>query len=235
MVQDGSQCYTCAVNGTLLRYIGVALLVCGTFGGAAAETIGGSARQADGDTLDIGGQKIRLLHIDAPESDQLCNDSRGRAYLCGKEATDQLRRLINGQRVTCTGVEYDRYDRLLAVCHTAKVDLNGEMVRRGWAVRYDPENSDYLAEELEAAKGGRGLWQGDFVRPKDHRAARWQSAQQDAPDGCPIKGNISDRGRIYHTPWSRHYKRTKINTARGERWFCSEAEALQAGWRAPLR
>jgi hypothetical protein len=58
-----------------------------------------------------------------------------------------------------------------------------------------------------------------------------------APDpNCPIKGNINSKGeRIYHTPWgSRNYDRTKINTAKGERWFCNEAEAVAAGWRAPL-
>jgi endonuclease YncB( thermonuclease family) len=50
---------------------------------------------------------------------------------------------------------------------------------------------------------------------------------------CRIKGNISESGRIYHVPGSEWYDRTQINTARGERWFCSEAEAKAAGWRAP--
>jgi hypothetical protein len=52
------------------------------------------------------------------------------------------------------------------------------------------------------------------------------------PD-CRIKGNISNNGRIYHVPGSRHYDRTKIDTSRGERWFCSVEEAVRAGWRAP--
>ncbi len=52
------------------------------------------------------------------------------------------------------------------------------------------------------------------------------------PAGCLIKGNVSTRGeRIYHPPGCRHYNATKINPARGERWFCSEAEAVAAGWR----
>ena len=56
-------------------------------------------------------------------------------------------------------------------------------------------------------------------------------------DGCPIKGNINRDGElIYHTPWgSQWYDRTKINPDQGERWLCSEREALDAGWRAPLR
>ena len=51
--------------------------------------------------------------------------------------------------------------------------------------------------------------------------------------GCNIKGNISyDTGeRIYHLPGQKHYLGTRINLPKGERWFCSEAEALAAGWR----
>ena len=30
--------------------------------------------------------------------------------------------------------------------------------------------------------------------------------------------------RIYHAPWSRHYARTRVDTSRGDRWFCSEVE-----------
>ena len=55
-------------------------------------------------------------------------------------------------------------------------------------------------------------------------------------DGCTIKGNISSSGeRIYHNPGGQDYDRTKINTAKGERWFCSEGEAVAAGWRKAKR
>ena len=55
------------------------------------------------------------------------------------------------------------------------------------------------------------------------------------PGRCLIKGNISQNGRIYHVPGSASYDVTKIDESAGERWFCSEAEALAAGWRAPQR
>ena len=50
---------------------------------------------------------------------------------------------------------------------------------------------------------------------------------------CRIKGNISGSGKIYHVPGSDSYERTKIDESKGERWFCTEAEARAAGWRAP--
>lgn len=51
-----------------------------------------------------------------------------------------------------------------------------------------------------------------------------------------IKGNINAKGeRIYHMPGQQAYSVTRINPAKGERWFCSEAEASAAGWRKALR
>ena len=50
---------------------------------------------------------------------------------------------------------------------------------------------------------------------------------------CNIKGNVSynnDR-KIYHVPGQKDYKKTKISSHRGERWFCSEADARAEGWR----
>ena len=49
---------------------------------------------------------------------------------------------------------------------------------------------------------------------------------------CLIKGSISSKGeRIYHVPGGLYYDATVIDTSKGERWFCTEAEAVAAGWR----
>ena len=50
--------------------------------------------------------------------------------------------------------------------------------------------------------------------------------------GCGIKGNVSSSGeRIYHMPSQEYYDATEISSSKGEKWFCSEAEARGAGWR----
>ena len=56
-----------------------------------------------------------------------------------------------------------------------------------------------------------------------------------ADASCSIKGNISKRGKIYHVPASASYEQTVIDTSKGECWFCTEAEAQAAGWRASQR
>ena len=50
---------------------------------------------------------------------------------------------------------------------------------------------------------------------------------------CKIKGNISINSgeRIFHMPGQDDYRRTRIDTRYGERWFCTEEQAREAGWR----
>lgn len=60
-----------------------------------------------------------------------------------------------------------------------------------------------------------------------------EAAQQRPGKECNIKGNVNTKGeRIYHVPGQRYYDKTRIEAGHGERWFCSEAEARAAGWRA---
>jgi hypothetical protein len=58
------------------------------------------------------------------------------------------------------------------------------------------------------------------------------SVTEDPSQACRIKGNINMSGeRIYHLPGHPYYDETRIDLARGERWFCSEEQARAAGWR----
>jgi hypothetical protein len=53
------------------------------------------------------------------------------------------------------------------------------------------------------------------------------------PQGCDIIGSISidTREKIYHVPGGEYYDRTIIRLEYGERWFCTEQEAIANGWR----
>lgn len=48
----------------------------------------------DGDSLEIGSRRIRLMGIDAPEYDQFCKKNNGELYPCGQLAADYLKTLI---------------------------------------------------------------------------------------------------------------------------------------------
>jgi endonuclease YncB( thermonuclease family) len=204
--------------------------------------IKGRASIIDGDTLDIGGQRIRLHGIDAPESGQSCRDGTGRDYRCGQRATLALSDKIGGQIISCERRDIDRYNRIVAVCRLAGEDLNGWLVSEGWAVAYRRYSGDYIGAEETAKSANRGVWAGTFTAPDEwrHRTetalAKAQSSKTAQPISCAIKGNISSSGeRIYHVPGGDYYDVTHINPAKGERMFCTEAEAIVAGWRRSKR
>ena len=50
--------------------------------------------------------------------------------------------------------------------------------------------------------------------------------------GCIVKGNISQTtgNKWYHVPGMENYTSTVIDSAFGEKWFCSESEAIANGW-----
>ncbi len=196
----------------------------------------GPARVVDGDTMEISGQRIRLYGIDTPEAKQTCQ-REGVTWLCGAEATKTLKELIGSSDVSCTKRDQDRYGRIVAVCHTKGRDLNAAMVLSGMAVAYRKYSTDYVVQEARAKAARRGLWAGQFVPPWNWRrgkrlASEANTANDDNPNGCRIKGNIGSKGdRIYHMPGGRWYDRTVITASKGEQWFCSEDEAKAAGWR----
>ena len=197
--------------------------------------LGGAARIIDGDTLDIHGERVRLEGIDAPELAQTCGRRRGGTWRCGEAAAYALRRLTAAREVVCERQGKDKYGRTLGVCSVDGRDINAELVREGLAWAFVHYSLSYVREEAEARAERLGVWQGAAEAPwdfrADFRAKRWAGAEVGAPRGCAIKGNVSAHGRIYHMPWSRWYGKVRIEAAKGERWFCSEAEALAAGWR----
>ena len=204
---------------------------------AAPAVITGSAAVVDGDTLDINDYRIRLYGIDAPESAQTCRDSGGRDYRCGLSATRALSDRIAGRAVSCEARDIDRYDRVVAVCRAAGEDVNRRLVSEGWAVAYRRYSRDYVGAEEAARVAQRGLWAGTFTAPEEWRhGVRTVAADSQKPAACVIKGNISRSGeRIYHVPGGYYYDATRIDPSRGERMFCTEAEARAAGWRRSMR
>lgn len=194
----------------------------------------GSVRVVDGDTIELDGQIYRLHGIDAPEAGQTCRRANGKSWPCGKQAIGLLEELVAGGVVTCDDRGADGYGRTIGVCTLGGQDVNAAMVSEGMAWAFRKYSSDYIDLEEKAKSQHIGVWQAETTTPWDYRAERWSVAEQESPKGCPIKGNISDGGHIYHAPWSPWYDKTKVNTSEGERWFCSEAEAVAAGWRAPF-
>jgi endonuclease YncB( thermonuclease family) len=222
------------------RIMIVAALAAGLAASAALADLSGRARVIDGDTLEIRGVTVRLLGIDAPEADQTCARAGDRAWPCGRWVTQEVRAYLSGRTVTCAEEGQDRYGRVLGRCRVGDADLSATLAVSGLAWVNPRYELTYQPQEKAAALAGRGLWAMQSVPPWEYRATEAAALaarppQQAPRTGCVIKGNISSGGRIYHVPGQEHYDRTRIDTARGERWFCSAAEARAAGWRPARR
>jgi len=195
--------------------------------------ISGVARIIDADLIKVGDVDIRLFGIDAPEPTQRCRrHAKGRGkWGCGRKAVTQLSNLVNNNKVTCMRKGTDNLGRIMATCSVDNWDVAAYMVREGlaWVSPGDP--AGYEKFELAARDALVGIWRAKNDTPWNYREARWTEAKAQAPEGCPVKGNISGAGRVYYLPWSNQYDRVHIQPKKGERWFCNERDAIQAGWR----
>ena len=180
----------------------------------------------DADTVDVGQVRVRLFGIDAPELAQSCTDATGADWPCGQWAAGQVTRLYQGQTADCAAIATDRYGRTVARCAARGLDIGAIRVGTGIATAYRAYSGEYVAAEASGKAQHLCIWQGELQNPAAYRHGD--------PADCAIKGNITDAGRIYPMPGSRIYAATRIDPARAERWFCSGAEAIAAGWRAAL-
>jgi endonuclease YncB( thermonuclease family) len=202
-----------------------------TITSAPSETLTGRARALSGDTLAISGRIVRLGGIEAPELAQTCRTGSGRAWQCGSASRRRLASLTGRKKVACEVRKSDTPRLHVGRCTIGGTDIAARMVTDGYAFAVGGVfRSTYGTEENTARSRKAGLWQGQAQRPEEFRNQRWAHAKEQAPRGCPIKGRIVRKGKVYVLPWSPDYRRVQVRSRRGERWFCSEEEAVAAGW-----
>jgi len=130
-------------------------------------------RVADGDSLVLeGGDRVRLLQIDAPELGE------GECY--GREALRELERILQPADAIVLEADpqldrVDRYRRLLRYVLSADTNVNVELVRRGAATPYfrrgtRGRHADTLLDAVADARvEDRGLWGACDVSWKPNR------------------------------------------------------------------
>lgn len=210
-------------------------------GTGTAESVSGRAVAVSGDSLRVSGKVIRLAGIEAPERNQKCVLAGTKRWDCGNAAAQALAARIKSKSVRCEIADGKSSTTAPAgnpatavvrgVCVIDGSDIAADLVKSGHVFAESGWFARYSGLEGEARTAKAGLWRGEAERPSDYRAKRWDEARRAAPEGCPIKGQMSSDGRVYVLPWAPQYDRIKIRTAKGERWFCSEAEAQAAGWK----
>jgi micrococcal nuclease len=195
-------------------------------------------RVVDGDTIvvvmDGLEYRVRYIGINTPET----VDPRKPVECYGREASQRNRELVEGKTVEVEKdvSETDQYGRLLRYVWLNGDMVNAILVREGYALAstYPPDvkyDELFLDLQREAREAGRGLWTaclGPAPTVADERICDYSGTSEPV-----IKGNISSTTgeKIYHVPGGEFYDKTVIDEAAGERWFCTEQEATEAGWR----
>jgi endonuclease YncB( thermonuclease family) len=223
--------------------------------------VGRVTKVTDGDTLDVelasGPITVRLHSIDTPEGNQpygraataaLYSKAFGKTVQLEVVEQDRYDRqvavvYVNGANVNASMVQeghawayrdyLDDHDfcRWEGAARASRIGIWALPVKQQvapWEWRDFDRGEVYAPTEY-------AQWSvEDCIRAAGHRTEAAPAAPAaPAVTSCRIKGNISDNGKIYHVPGSRGYSDTRIDTSKGERWFCTEEEAKAQGWKAP--
>jgi endonuclease YncB( thermonuclease family) len=167
----------------------------------------------DGDTFVISNkQNIRLYGVDAPEL--------GNCF--GEEAKDALTKKILGKKVTLKSPRTDYFRRV-----QAHVYVNNELINEYIALNgYGWDHADGTPESGAIKEAG------NYAEANKIGIYSEKCFPTKPPKNCLIKGQISyDQGKhIYRLPGCPDYTQTEIERFRGEDYFCTEKEAIKAGF-----
>ena len=202
----------------------------------------------DGDTIDVSingtVERIRLIGINTPET----VDPRKSVECFGVEASNKAKSLLSGKKVILESDisqgERDKYERLLRyVFFEDGTSFNLLMIKEGYAYEYTYDTpykyqAEYRTAQKEAETNKSGLWgnvcNGETTQPVV-TSPMTTTQTGGGSDTCTIKGNIGSGGeKIFHVIGCGSYNKTIIDESKGEKWFCSEQEAISAGWRKAL-
>jgi endonuclease YncB( thermonuclease family) len=176
------------------------------------------SRVIDGDTF-VTKENIyvRVASIEAPPLD-LCG---------GKEAKIALESYVLGKPVVMKILFRDPYNRQVSLVYTPSLYVNEALVKNGFAY-YLPRTTAESVTELKKA--------GEYAREKKlgiFSETCTQTINKEQP-ACTIKGNTRN-GNIYYLPACGVYPNTQVQLYLGDRWFCSEKDAISAGFRKPAQ
>lgn len=147
---------------------------------AHAETVRddlqGKARVIDAGHIEIGGARVELYGVDAPDEQTQCNKSDGAQWNCGLQASWALAFTLAEHWVTCRpqqiGFEKNAsasqapqsalasQNSVAAICTIGPgQDIAETMLRQGWARAEESSPPGYASAEVAARQAKLGLWQ----------------------------------------------------------------------------
>ncbi|MEM7225425.1 MAG: thermonuclease family protein [Pseudomonadota bacterium] len=167
-----------SISGALLAAI---ILTTGPV--RSQDSLSGTPLVLAGDLLELSGQRLRLVGIDAPKPGQQCL-IKTRLYDCGKVSATALMDLTAGVEISCDlEGPADADGARPARCLADDYDLSEGMVYTGWALA-DPEvGRRYVPFQTLAEAKQHGLWKGRFITPWDWAQGERLPEEQNDQEG----------------------------------------------------
>lgn len=168
----------------------------------------------DGDTILMEGKtRVRLRGVDAPEL----------KYCDGLEAKNELAKLVKNKRVLLAEQIIDQRGRPMALVYLGDNLINEEMLKVGLA-RFHSDDTTQRQRLKNAYENAQAQKIGIF-------SAKCEQTEPPDPK-CVIKGNVDKNSsrRNYYLPGCAQYKFTVVEKDIGENWFCTEVQAVEAGF-----
>lgn len=130
-----------------------------------------------------------------------------------------------GKPVYLKVVYRDPYQRLVSLVYTKDIFVNESMAVNGHSY-YFRGGLGEISDRLRIASGkAREMKRGIFSD------SCTQMVNKQKPK-CNIKGNTLN-GNIYYMPDCGVYDNVTVQLYLGDRWFCTEKDAVNAGFRKP--
>ena len=191
---------------------------------------------SDGDTITIldssqRKHKIRLYGIDSPEGRQ--------AF--GNKAKKVTSAFTYGKIVDVNVLDRDRYGREVGLVYANGINVNGELVKKGYAWVYTKyckirTCDTWVGYQKSAIKSKLGLWADPHAKPPwEYRASRRSntpqsisstssSSKKTTPTYGGYHGNV--KSKVFHAPGCQHF-----NCKNCTKSFSSIGAASSAGYR----
>lgn len=118
----------------------------------------GKVTVLQGDTLLLDNVRIHLQGLVSPPRGTVCKDVTGSSHACGDAAANALHSIINNSPVKCLGTEFNHEGHLRGMCYIGTKNLNGTMVRAGWALSEGRYGRWHESLEKKAKEARAGLW-----------------------------------------------------------------------------
>jgi micrococcal nuclease len=171
----------------------------------------------DGDTVLLtSGERVRLLGIDAPEA--------GRCYF--DAAKQRLTELVLDKYILIKEERPDNFGRRMGLVYLDGMLINTVMIEEGYAKPDYTKNSmgELFIKAYDDAKKEQLGVNSDVCK---------KISSDSPPDpNCTIKGNIDKAtgDKFFHYPGCRQYTQIVLDLNTEEGYFCSEEEAIKAGF-----